>query len=270
MLALLVALTFTEIMYDAPGTDAKHEWIEIRNDGEPVDIDGYKLYENGTNHGLKLTLGSSTLQGGEFAIIADDAATFLADFPGYTGALFDSAFSLSNSGETVTLRDASKNDVASVTYSADASSEGGKTLQLDGAVWIMGRPTPGGAYVFVEPPPPLPPEPEPEPIPEPEPPPPPPVTPQIAVVTPATTASETMVETPSSSEPTIQTARAEVLPEVAPPPPAPKPTVRVLGTASSSSAPMAQSSRDLGWLWIAGLVVVSIVSITLVLRYANG
>ncbi len=145
--------SFTEIMYDAPGTDTKHEWVEILNDGAAVDISGYKLFENGTNHGLTLHSGSATVNG--YAIIADDAATFLLDFPSYTGPLFDASFSLSNTGESLELRDASLITVASATYSADAGAAGdGNTLNGTGGAWVARTPSPGAVASGGQTPPP--------------------------------------------------------------------------------------------------------------------
>lgn len=138
------AFSFTEIMYDATGTDTKHEWIEVLNSGAPADLSSYKLFENGTNHGLTLQSGSATVPTNGYAIIADDAATFLTDFPSFSGTLFDSAFSLSNTGETFSLRDADAVDVASATYNAEGGAAGdGNSLQWMNGVWTAALSTPG-------------------------------------------------------------------------------------------------------------------------------
>lgn len=140
------AFSFTEIMYDASGTDTKHEWVELQNTGSAVDMTGYKFYENGSNHGLTLVAGPATVGAGGYVVIADDAVTFLGDYPSFSGTLFDSAFSLSNTGEAVSLRDESLIDVASVSYTSDAGAAGdGNSLNTLSGAWYPRLPTPGGA-----------------------------------------------------------------------------------------------------------------------------
>lgn len=138
------AFSFTEIMYDAPGTDAKHEWVEVQNDGPAVDMTGYKFFENGSNHGLTLFAGSGTVGAGGYAVIADDAATFLVDYPSFSGSLFDSTFSLSNTGESVSLRDESLADSANATYAGETGAAGdGNSLNSINGAWYPRFPTPG-------------------------------------------------------------------------------------------------------------------------------
>jgi hypothetical protein len=140
------AFSFTEIMFDAPGTDAKHEWVEVQNLGGAVDMSDFKFFEANSNHGLTLVAGSATVPGGGYAIIAGDATTFLADFPTFTGTLFDATFSLSNSGEALVLRDGSLTDVATASYTGDAGGAGdGNTLNFLNSVWVPRAPTPGSA-----------------------------------------------------------------------------------------------------------------------------
>jgi hypothetical protein len=140
------AFSFTEIMFDAPGTDAKHEWVEVQNLGGSVDLSDYKFFEANANHGLTLVAGSATVTGGGFAVIVDDATTFLTDFPSFTGTLFDATFSLSNSGEALVLRDGSLTDVATASYTGDLGAAGdGNTLNYLNNIWVPRAPTPGSA-----------------------------------------------------------------------------------------------------------------------------
>src|SRR3989338_2889840 len=100
------SVVFTEIMYDVSGTDTGREWVEITNTGTvSVDVSWYKFFEANTNHALVLISSSGTLQAGSSAVIADDATKFKIDWPSYAGTLFDSSFSLSNTGESIALRD---------------------------------------------------------------------------------------------------------------------------------------------------------------------
>lgn len=137
----------TEIMYDLPGTDSGREWIEIQNTGtETISFGDWKFFEGNTNHGLSFSRGEATTSASGFAVIADDPAKFLADWPNFAGTLFGSSFSLGNSGETLAL----KQDgvvVDQVTYSSVTGAAGdGNSLQRVGSGWQAALPTPGAAF----------------------------------------------------------------------------------------------------------------------------
>ncbi|HVT75280.1 MAG TPA: lamin tail domain-containing protein [Candidatus Paceibacterota bacterium] len=124
------AAAITEIMYDAPGTDSGREWVEVQNNGlEAFDLSSWKFFEGGVNH--KITaITDSILTAGGFAIIADNTDKFKADNPGFSGLLFDSAFSLSNEGETLSLVDEAGNQADSILYTPSLGAAGdGNTLQ---------------------------------------------------------------------------------------------------------------------------------------------
>ncbi len=115
----------------------------------------WKLFENGTNHSLTAYSGGETLSSGGYAIIADNPANFIADNPGFSGALFDSAFSLSNTGETLILRCCGSDlvDKDSVTYASTMGASGdGKTLQRASATGSFSglSPTPGSGALTAE------------------------------------------------------------------------------------------------------------------------
>lgn len=137
---------FTEVMYDLEsGSDAGREWIEIYNAGSsPVDVSGYRLYEGTTNHTLSVFQGNGTLPAGGVAIIVDNPTKFLADVPNFSGTILDSSFSLSNTGESLVLKDSALLVIDQLTYSSDMGANGdGKTLQKSGASWIAALSTPG-------------------------------------------------------------------------------------------------------------------------------
>jgi hypothetical protein len=138
----------SEIMYDlAEGSDSGREWVEVYNEsGTAVDLADWKLFENSTNHGLK-ALGASVLAPGAYAVIADNPDKFKNDHPSYAGLLFDSAFSLNNTGETLILRCCGKelSDVDTVVYSNEQGGAGdGASLSRSGSSWVSTDPTPGG------------------------------------------------------------------------------------------------------------------------------
>lgn len=139
------SVVFTEIMYDVSGTDTGREWVEITNTGSSsIDASGYKFFEANTNHALVLISGSGTLSAGSSAVIADDATKFKIDWPGYSGTLFDSSFSLSNTGESLALRDGALATLYSLTYNPSIGAAGdGNSLQLVSGAWASAAPTPG-------------------------------------------------------------------------------------------------------------------------------
>lgn len=141
-------VSVTEIMYDISGTDTGREWIEVKNNSDQeVDFSTWKLFEADVNHKLMPVSGSLIGPGG-YAIVVDNVEKFLIDFPSFSGLIFDSVFSLSNTEETLTLRNADLVDSDSVTYSSSLGATGdGLSLQKDGNVWKPGSPTPGGPFV---------------------------------------------------------------------------------------------------------------------------
>ncbi|MEX0651981.1 MAG: lamin tail domain-containing protein [Candidatus Paceibacterota bacterium] len=148
-------VVLSEIMYDLEGSDSKREWVEVFNpDGSPVSLSGWRLFESDANHRLTLITGDETLSSGAYAVIANDGDAFLLDWPDFSGTLFDSSFSLSNTGETLIIRDSELVDIHAVTYSSEWGAQGdGKTLYYTGSQWETGIPTPGkGPYTSEDPP----------------------------------------------------------------------------------------------------------------------
>lgn len=148
------ALTITEIMYDVPGADTGREWVEVFNSGATaVDVTTYKLFENNVNHGIttleSYTNQESMLPAGEYAIIADNTTKFLEDWPQYAGYLFDSTFSLSNTGEELRVVDAHGVTTDTREYGPELGATGdGATLQFIEGSLVASYSTPGAVNVF--------------------------------------------------------------------------------------------------------------------------
>jgi PKD domain len=150
------ALMITEIMYDPEGADTGNEWIEVYNDDKIAqDMVLYKLFESNISHGITLpstygNIGGSIIDSDEYAVIADNVVNFIAMYPNYKGKLFDSAFSLINSGEIIEMR---KNNVAesSVNYIPDTKSNGtGGTLNNINKSWQAYIASPGASSTMLE------------------------------------------------------------------------------------------------------------------------
>jgi hypothetical protein len=145
-------VVISEVMYDIEGSDSGREWIEITNtSASSIDISGWKFLENETNHGLTLIAGSVNVPSGSSVIIVDNSDKFFIDNPSFSGTVFDSSFSLKNTGEQIAIRDADLNDIDSLTYDIELGAGGdGNTLQLISGSWSAATPTLGSTDVTVE------------------------------------------------------------------------------------------------------------------------
>lgn len=141
------AVSITEVMYNPSGADDGREWIEVYNDGASLDFSKWKLFEGGSNHGITAFAGGATIPTGGYAVLVDNPTKFLADWPNFSGQIFDTVFSggLNNTnGETLTLRTDTLVDGDSVTYNPSIGAAGdGNSLQKTGTSWVASSPTPG-------------------------------------------------------------------------------------------------------------------------------
>ena len=141
------AVSISEIMYDPQGSDTGREWVEIFNDtADMLNLTTWKFFESNTNHGISSFSSTVSIPVNGYGIIADNPAKFLIDYPNYNGVLYDSSFSLSNSGELIVLKDGSGSQIDSVNYSpALGGNDDGSTLSLliASSSWTRGRATPG-------------------------------------------------------------------------------------------------------------------------------
>ncbi len=152
------AVVINEIMYDLDGSDSGKEWIEVFNNNDTaVDLTNWKFFEAETNHKLTLIQGGSSIPAHGYAIIADNSGNFLTDNPGFSGILFDSTFSLSNTGESLALKDGDSNIIDELTYNSSwGANDDGNSLQRKSATgnsndstnWGTGGPTPGALNNF--------------------------------------------------------------------------------------------------------------------------
>lgn len=108
-------IVITEIMATA---SSNLEWIEVQNTSDSaVSVDGWKFFENATNHGLTLSQGESTLKSNEIAIIANKADELKTAFPLLDVTIFDSSWtSLKEEGEEIGLKTSDGNFAELFTY----------------------------------------------------------------------------------------------------------------------------------------------------------
>ena len=157
----LAGLEFSEIMYDLKtGSDEGREWVEVYNNSpEAADLSKLRFFEADTNHKIIFIEGSAELPPYGYAVVVDNPAKFKTDWPGMSFNIFDSTFSLSNTGESLAIKDGEQ-VLDQFIYSSSLGGAGnGKSLQEISGVWVASLPTPGGENKLVTPPPPPPPKP---------------------------------------------------------------------------------------------------------------
>ncbi len=135
----------TEVMYDLDGTDTGREWVEVYNNGsESTDFSKWYFFSDNTKHSL-VPQSESNIPAGGYAVITQDASKFRADWPNYSGLLFDSSWTgLSNDGETIALKDPDLNIVSEISFTSSQGGAGdGNSLQKINSSWVGAIPTPG-------------------------------------------------------------------------------------------------------------------------------
>ncbi len=143
--AFASSVAITEVMYDARGSDAGHEWIELTNLGDTsVSVSSYKLFESTMTHGLSVMTGDANMGPGMSAILTTDPMAFSASFPNYTGVILKASFTLANDGETIVLKNASSTPLDTFTYTSSMGGHGdGESLHKIGLDVKAGVPDPG-------------------------------------------------------------------------------------------------------------------------------
>jgi len=140
------SLIINEIMYDLKtGSDDGREWVEIYNNTDTeIDFTNFRFFEADTNHKLKLIQGNGKIGAGEYAVIVSNEIKFKNDWPSFAGTIFDSTFSLNNSGEILALKDNALNIVNQYSYTSALGGAGdGNSLQLINGLWRTAPPSPG-------------------------------------------------------------------------------------------------------------------------------
>ena len=137
--ALVKGVSITEIMFNPQGSDTGREWIEITLNASDgcINLSQYKLFEADTNH--KIYSYNSDIACNS-AIICSDTNGFLQDYPYLNNtilSIYKSTFSLSNSGEEISLK-LNNTIIDSVNYTSillHTEVPEGYTLEKRGNAW---------------------------------------------------------------------------------------------------------------------------------------
>lgn len=133
-----------EIMYNAAGSDEGNEWVEIYNSGTTtVKIKDLRFVESGKKHIISLSRGSEVLMPFDYGIIADSPEKFLEKYPSYTGSVWKSVMSLSNTYDMLAMWGNVRNLGEVEYYSSFGANGDGNSLQKIGSKWHASTPTPG-------------------------------------------------------------------------------------------------------------------------------
>ncbi len=145
----------TEIMYSLEGPDDPYEWVEIYNNGSnEIDISEWR-FNDGDNHKFVISeekggQGSLVLASFSYAIIADDANTFISKYSSFSGTVIDTVMSLNNTFDTLQIKDVAGVIVSEKLYYSSVGADGdGNSLQKVNSSWCAGVPTPGGVNINV-------------------------------------------------------------------------------------------------------------------------
>jgi hypothetical protein len=145
------SFVISEIMINPSGSDSGREWIEVTNLGPQTGVDGFKFKEgadqsSAVSHGITIPAGGdpSWLIGKDKSfLVVSNPDSFYLDYPDYEEKLFDSSFSLVNSGEYLSILDSGKNILFEIDVTEEMIPEEGQTICLVEDIWKKCNPNPG-------------------------------------------------------------------------------------------------------------------------------
>jgi hypothetical protein len=128
------AISISELNYHPDSTRDGSDWVELHNHGTaPLDLSGWRFNDGAIFNNFVFPNGT-TLAPSAYLVLAEDSLLFKAEYPSVT--LFgELGFGFSNSGEQLSIFDASNSPVLQMTYSdqipwPQAADGFGRTLEL--------------------------------------------------------------------------------------------------------------------------------------------
>ena len=110
-------VVFNEIMYHPASERTAEEYVELHNTGaSPVNLEGWSIAR-----GVAYALPNVTIPAGGYLVVAADHAAFSAKYPTVTNFVAGWSGRLSNSGDTLVLKDAAGTIVDQVDYADDGA-----------------------------------------------------------------------------------------------------------------------------------------------------
>ncbi|MBI5388511.1 MAG: lamin tail domain-containing protein [Verrucomicrobia bacterium] len=132
-------LLITEIMYHPGSENVREEYVELLNtNSTPLNLAGWRL-----TGGIGFDFPAVTVPAGGYLVVAADVAVFQAKYPNVTAVIGGWTGRLGNGGDTVRVRNALDDAVATVTYANEGDWAIRQRGPLDngsrGWEWIAGH-----------------------------------------------------------------------------------------------------------------------------------
>ena len=141
----------SEIMYHPVSENDAHEYVELWNTGaQPIRLAGWSI-----TSGIEYAFPDVTLPAGEFLVVAADVAAFQATYGAAAPVVGPWSGRLSNSSDTITLRDADGRRVDQVTYADEGDwaqrARGPDDRGSQGWIWLNEHDGAGKSLELVNP-----------------------------------------------------------------------------------------------------------------------
>ncbi len=145
-------LSINEVMYDAPGSDADAEWVEVYNSGSsPIDMSDIYIADYDTSwHYHSITPYSQAFipAGGYGIVIRTSSAsipnTFNTKWPNISVPMFRASFDLGNDSGHIALSSDKKSVYSELSYTSTMGATGdGNSLQSISGSYVAMPATPG-------------------------------------------------------------------------------------------------------------------------------
>lgn len=139
------AVYFTEIAWMGSTESANHEWIELFNSGNSINVDGWKIVDS---NNLSISLAGTIPENSHVVLErSSDASAPGPAFLIYTGSLVNTGATLRLERSNGSLEDQVSGGDGWQNLGGDNSTK--NTPQYTSGGWVTGEPTPGGGVVKI-------------------------------------------------------------------------------------------------------------------------